>query len=254
MVWCLVSSENEVTLRSPARGEEATSHSPALLPLENEVSPRPARGDEASPYPARGDEASPHPASPRLERGRRRRLIPRRLIPLRLIPRGKTRRCLIPLASSRTRRRGVASSLCGETLVSTVPPSSGRSAYRYPVGPAPYRPIHTNLAADRFADRPLPGGTAKIGRRQLILAVGDRFRLSAVNFDRRRSIDREIDRRWLIEEEKGKRKKKYLATVLACVLPTRPRLRAAHAPSPPAVRQRAVVALAGRPCTLAARG
>ncbi|RWV87931.1 hypothetical protein GW17_00050035 [Ensete ventricosum] len=37
--------------------------------------------------------------------------------------------------SSRARRRGVASSLCGETPISTVPPGSGRSTYRYPVGP-----------------------------------------------------------------------------------------------------------------------
>ncbi|RWW33077.1 hypothetical protein GW17_00002214 [Ensete ventricosum] len=43
--------------------------------------------------------------------------------------------------------------------------------------------------------------------------VGDRFWLSAVDFNRRQLIDGEIDCRQSIEEEKGKRrkKKKYLA-------------------------------------------
>ncbi|RWW01378.1 hypothetical protein GW17_00035588 [Ensete ventricosum] len=51
-----------------------------------------------------------------------------------------------------------------------------------------YHPVHTGPAADRYADRPLPGGTVKI--------------------DRQRSIEGEIDRWRSIEEEKGKRKKK----------------------------------------------
>ncbi|RRT73456.1 hypothetical protein B296_00024460 [Ensete ventricosum] len=38
---------------------------------------------------------------------------------------------------------------------------------------APYHPVHIGPAADRYPDRPLPGGTAKIGRRRLISAVGD---------------------------------------------------------------------------------
>ncbi|RWW23242.1 hypothetical protein GW17_00012521 [Ensete ventricosum] len=75
-------------------------------------------------------------------------------------------------------------------------------------GKAPYRPICTSPIADWYANRPLSGGTAKIGRRQLILAVNDRFRLSTVDFDRRRSIEGEIDRQRLIEEEKGKKKKR----------------------------------------------
>ncbi|RZR91536.1 hypothetical protein BHM03_00019675 [Ensete ventricosum] len=50
----------------------------------------------------------------------------------------------------------------------------------------------------RYVDRPLPSGTAKIDRRRSISAVGSRFRPSAVDFSRRRSI----------EGEKGKKKKK----------------------------------------------
>ncbi|RWV88938.1 hypothetical protein BHE74_00048220 [Ensete ventricosum] len=48
-------------------------------------------------------------------------------------------------------------------------------------GKAPYCPVHTGSAADRYADRSLLGGTAKIGRRRLISAVGGRFRSSAVD-------------------------------------------------------------------------
>ncbi|RWW17994.1 hypothetical protein GW17_00018049 [Ensete ventricosum] len=74
-------------------------------------------------------------------------------------------------------------------------------------GKAPYRPVHTGLAADRYADRSLPGGIAKIGCRQLISTVGDRFRPLAVDFGCRRSIVGEIDRRLSIEEGKGKRRR-----------------------------------------------
>ncbi|RZR82252.1 hypothetical protein BHM03_00008623 [Ensete ventricosum] len=59
---------------------------------------------------------------------------------------------------------------------------------------------------------------SKIDCWRSILVVGDRFRPSAVDFgrrrsiereiDRRRSIEREIDRRRSIEEEKGKKKRK----------------------------------------------
>ncbi|RZS22551.1 hypothetical protein BHM03_00055338, partial [Ensete ventricosum] len=59
--------------------------------------------------------------------------------------------------------------------------------FSLPSGKAPYRPVHTGPAADRYADQPLPGGTAKV--------------------DRRRSIDGEIDRRRSIEEEKGKKRR-----------------------------------------------
>ncbi|RWW31148.1 hypothetical protein GW17_00004238 [Ensete ventricosum] len=61
-----------------------------------------------------------------------------------------------------------------------------------------YRPVwavHTDPPSCRYADRPLPGGSTK-------------NQLSAVDFDRRRSIEGEIDRRRLIEREKGKKKKK----------------------------------------------
>ncbi|RWW40369.1 hypothetical protein BHE74_00054221, partial [Ensete ventricosum] len=39
-----------------------------------------------------------------------------------------------------------------------------------------YRMVCTGLAADRYADRPLPAGTAKIDRRRSISAVGGRLR------------------------------------------------------------------------------
>ncbi|RZS17391.1 hypothetical protein BHM03_00049515, partial [Ensete ventricosum] len=75
-------------------------------------------------------------------------------------------------------------------------------------GMAPYHPVHTGSAADRYADRPLPGGTAKIDCRRLISPL-------AIDFDRRRSIEE--------EKRKRRKKKKYLAAVLACMLPTRRR-------------------------------
>ncbi|RZR94016.1 hypothetical protein BHM03_00022610 [Ensete ventricosum] len=42
-------------------------------------------------------------------------------------------------------------------------------------GKAPYRPVHTGPAADRYADWSLPGGTAKIGRRRSISTIGGRL-------------------------------------------------------------------------------
>ncbi|RWW41412.1 hypothetical protein BHE74_00053111 [Ensete ventricosum] len=63
-------------------------------------------------------------------------------------------------------------------------------------------------AIDRYVDRPLLGGTAKIGRQRLISAIGGRFWLLTVDFDRWRSIEGEIDRRRSIEEEKRKRKRR----------------------------------------------
>ncbi|RWV79398.1 hypothetical protein GW17_00059474 [Ensete ventricosum] len=86
----------------------------------------------------------------------------------------------------------------------------------------PYRPVHTGPAADRYADRPLPGGTAKIGRRQSISAVCGRFkekstvggRLRKKKERRRRGKEEEEEEeeKYLaprsIEEEKGKKKKK----------------------------------------------
>ncbi|RRT64335.1 hypothetical protein B296_00033412, partial [Ensete ventricosum] len=85
-------------------------------------------------------------------------------------------------------------------------------------GKAPYRPVHTGPAADRYADRSLPGSTAKIGRRQ--------------------SIDGEIDCRRSIEEEKGKRRrgKEEKRSICPCALAAHgltanrhcPRMRAAR--------------------------
>ncbi|RZS23380.1 hypothetical protein BHM03_00056295 [Ensete ventricosum] len=68
---------------------------------------------------------------------------------------------------------------------------------------ASYRPVCTGPVADWYVDRSLPGGTAKIDRRRSISFIGGRFRLLAVDFDRRRSIEGEIDHRRSIEEEKG---------------------------------------------------
>ncbi|RWW43211.1 hypothetical protein BHE74_00051153 [Ensete ventricosum] len=94
---------------------------------------------------------------------------------------------------------------------------------------ASYRPVCTGPVADWYVDRSLPGGTAKIDRRRSISFIGGRFRLLAVDFDRRRSIEGEIDHRRSIEEEKGKkkkrkrRKKKRKRSTSRC-----PRLRAAR--------------------------
>ncbi|RWW30641.1 hypothetical protein GW17_00004772 [Ensete ventricosum] len=75
----------------------------------------------------------------------------------------------------------------------------------------PYRPVRTGLASDRYADRPLLGGTAKI--------------------DRRRSIEEEKGKRKKKKKRKRrKKKKKNLARVLSlptgrpCVLAARGRL------------------------------
>ncbi|RWW69693.1 hypothetical protein BHE74_00022695, partial [Ensete ventricosum] len=52
----------------------------------------------------------------------------------------------------------------------------------------PYRAVRTSPPGYQYADRPLPGDTAKI--------------------DRQRSIEREIDRRRSIEGEKGKTRRR----------------------------------------------
>ncbi|RWW15758.1 hypothetical protein GW17_00020389 [Ensete ventricosum] len=106
-------------------------------------------------------------------------------------------------------------------------PRAGENSRR-PVRPrtARYIPVRQliGMQTDRYRVVPLKS------------TVDDRFRLSAIDFDRRRSIEGEIDRRRLIEEEKGKRrKKKYLAAVLACSLLVRPRVtREMSLPSQPA--------------------
>ncbi|RWW55701.1 hypothetical protein BHE74_00037667, partial [Ensete ventricosum] len=91
----------------------------------------------------------------------------------------------------------------------------------------PVRAVHTGPPSYRYADRLLPGGTAK-------------NRPSTVDFGRRRSIEKAIDRRRSIEEEKEKEeeeekkkkeeeKKEYRAVL-------------ARTPSLPAGRSRAVAA------------
>ncbi|RWW06248.1 hypothetical protein GW17_00030434 [Ensete ventricosum] len=92
-----------------------------------------------------------------------------------------------------------------------------------------FRPVPPGTGGTyRCADRPLPGSSAK-------------NRSSAVDFSRRRPIEEEIDRRWSIEEEKGKKKrekkeekKEYLVGM----------------PSSPTCRRRPRVAYAPRPLFL----
>ncbi|RWW09245.1 hypothetical protein GW17_00027270 [Ensete ventricosum] len=96
----------------------------------------------------------------------------------------------------------------------------------------PYRLVHNGPVADRYADRSLSGGTAKI--------------------DSRQSIEGETDRRRSIEGEKGKKKKRrrrkktihtsFPRAVLARMssLPTHcPRPRVAPTPSSPTGDSRA---------------
>ncbi|RWW60952.1 hypothetical protein BHE74_00032018 [Ensete ventricosum] len=97
------------------------------------------------------------------------------------------------------------------------------------------RAVHTGPPGYRYADRPLPGGSVK-------------NRPAAVDFGRRRLILKEIDRRWSIEEEKGKKRKRkkeggnkeYLASAVLARLPSPPagRLRAIAARGSPARRRR----------------
>ncbi|RWW81838.1 hypothetical protein BHE74_00009732 [Ensete ventricosum] len=99
-----------------------------------------------------------------------------------------------------TWRRLVASFPCGEMPISMVPPGSGQSAYRYPVGPVfhtdlyrPYWTVRIGPLDYRYADCPLPVGTAKIDHQRLISAIDGRLREKST-----RSI----------EGEKGKKKKR----------------------------------------------
>ncbi|RZR89913.1 hypothetical protein BHM03_00017730 [Ensete ventricosum] len=80
-----------------------------------------------------------------------------------------------------------------------------RPRFSLPSCKALYCSVHIGPVADRYVDRPLPGGTAKIGRRRSI------------------------------EEEKMKRRKKYLAVILAYALLVCPRRSwVDREPSPPA--------------------
>ncbi|RWW32630.1 hypothetical protein GW17_00002688 [Ensete ventricosum] len=113
--------------------------------------------------------------------------------------------------------------MLSDTVLHKVPLSSGK---------APYRLVHTGPVADRYADRPLPGSTAKIGRRRSI------------------------------EEEKGKRRrgKERRRSTSTPSSPARcPHALATREPSPPArPRRPRDVAVPGSPtgdyCPRAARG
>ncbi|RWW27600.1 hypothetical protein GW17_00007968 [Ensete ventricosum] len=85
----------------------------------------------------------------------------------------------------------------------------------------PYCPIHTGPTADRYVDRPLPGGTAKIGRRQSISTVDGRFPSSMVDL-RRNQPSTVVCGRKRKEEEEEKKKRS-----------TSRRPRVAHEPSLP---------------------
>ncbi|RWW31342.1 hypothetical protein GW17_00004028 [Ensete ventricosum] len=77
------------------------------------------------------------------------------------------------------------------------------------IAPDPYRPVHTGPTADRYTDRPLPGGTAKIGRWRSISAVCGRFKeKSTVGGRLRKKKER---RRRGKEEEEEEEEEKYLA-------------------------------------------
>ncbi|RZS16852.1 hypothetical protein BHM03_00048911 [Ensete ventricosum] len=92
--------------------------------------------------------------------------------------------------------------------------------FSLPSGKAPYHPVCTGPAADRYAGRPLPGGTAS--RRPSMVDCG-KNRPLAVNFDRRRSISVVGGRlRRNREGKKKKKKERYLEP------PSCPRDVAAH--------------------------
>ncbi|RWW65637.1 hypothetical protein BHE74_00027047 [Ensete ventricosum] len=106
-------------------------------------------------------------------------------------------------------------------LMRRVDSAFKRSGYKQG---SPYRVVRPRTARYILVQQLTGTRTGRYWVVPLKSIVGDRFRLSAVDFDRRRSIDGEIGHWRSIEEEKGKRrkKKKYLTTVLACALPMRP--------------------------------
>ncbi|RZR94754.1 hypothetical protein BHM03_00023532 [Ensete ventricosum] len=99
----------------------------------------------------------------------------------------------------------------------------------------PVRAVCTGPPGYLYADRLLPGGTAK-------------NRSSTVDFNRRQSIEGEIDRRRSIEGEKGKKKKKKKRKRRKKRRRGEeeriPRAVLARLPSPPVGRQHAAAALA----------
>ncbi|RRT53836.1 hypothetical protein B296_00049574 [Ensete ventricosum] len=98
-------------------------------------------------------------------------------------------------------------------------------------GKALYRPVRTGLAADQYADRSLPGGTANIDRRRSILAIGDRLREKSIVGGRLR---KKKGRGRRGKEERRKKKEEEKEKYLAC------------APLSPTGRSRAVAALVAR--------
>ncbi|RRT73477.1 hypothetical protein B296_00001184 [Ensete ventricosum] len=91
-----------------------------------------------------------------------------------------------------------------------------------------YRLVHTGSAADWYADRPLPGGTAKIDRRRSISAVDGRLKEKSIvggrlnkksivggRLRKKREEEKEEEEKKKEEEEKKKKEEeeKYLARV-----------------------------------------
>ncbi|RZS14008.1 hypothetical protein BHM03_00045658, partial [Ensete ventricosum] len=88
----------------------------------------------------------------------------------------------------------------------------------------PYRPVYTGLTADRYVDRPLPGGIAKIDHRRLISVVDGRLKeKSTVDGRLRKKREEEEEEEKKKEEEEKKKEEeekekkeedeKYLARV-----------------------------------------
>ncbi|RWW52760.1 hypothetical protein BHE74_00040803, partial [Ensete ventricosum] len=82
----------------------------------------------------------------------------------------------------------------------------------------PYRPVYTGLTADRYVDRPLPGGIAKIDHRRLISVVDGRLKEKSTvdgRLRKKREEEEEEEEKKKEEEEKEKKEEdeKYLARV-----------------------------------------
>ncbi|RZS22587.1 hypothetical protein BHM03_00055386, partial [Ensete ventricosum] len=123
---------------------------------------------------------------------------------VRLERRRRQRRCAAAAVGEEEKKRqrrqpnSLAPSWQAPDTLGELPTHSKRLPYRIVCNFDLYRPVqavHTGPLGYRYIDRPLPGGSVK-------------NRLSTVNFGRQRPIEEEIDRRWSIEEEKGKKKRK----------------------------------------------
>ncbi|RRT32611.1 hypothetical protein B296_00051539 [Ensete ventricosum] len=83
-----------------------------------------------------------------------------------------------------------------------------KARFSLPSSKALYCPIHIDPIADRYVDRPLPGGTAKIGRRRLTSVVGGRLTEKSIVGGR-------------LKKKKGKGGKEERRSTLSPSLPAR---------------------------------